>query len=209
MAADDWLRNKDWNHEIEAKFFEKLKRARDKSQYLKIQASYLARKYPLVALNLLDRFFALGENPDIAIAYSEQATAYDALGRFDDAVRSLQKALAREKEYPNVKSTAWSQFAMLVASKNLEPHFNKALEVLSENRQYATFPVQRFEWHTASALILAAQGNTRAAKDHAICALAESDAKHSGFRYHAKVGLVGNKYESLQDRLLALSRADG
>ncbi|MFM9848084.1 MAG: hypothetical protein ACKVP3_13095 [Hyphomicrobiaceae bacterium] len=46
MGRDDWFRNTSWDADIEAAFFKKLSRARDKAQYLRIQASHLASSQP-------------------------------------------------------------------------------------------------------------------------------------------------------------------
>jgi tetratricopeptide (TPR) repeat protein len=207
VSSDEWFRNSEWNPAIEARFFEKLGRARRKSQYLRIQSCHLATNHPQTALALLEKYFALGEDFDFAQAFVGQATAYLALGKFDDAMRSLEKALDRECAFPNLKTAAWSEFAMLVATLNLKSQFPKALHVLSENQSGLLFPVEKFKWHTASALIMAAVGDRKNAKEHAMKALDAAKANHSGFRYHPTVGLVGSGYEALRDRLIELSGA--
>src|SRR5690348_11947176 len=133
MSIDDWYRNKDWNPETEAKFFTKLRRARRKGQYLRIQASYLTERRPEIALRLLEQYFSLGDDFDLALAYMHQGTAYRCIGRIEDAIRSLERALLREKDFPRLKTQAWSEFAMLVATEKLEGCYSNALKVLSEN----------------------------------------------------------------------------
>src|SRR5262245_11857372 len=48
----EWFRNVNWSEPIERTFNEKLRRARRKEQYLRIQASTLARSHPEIALKL-------------------------------------------------------------------------------------------------------------------------------------------------------------
>src|SRR5215469_702284 len=120
MSRYDWFRNVKWDAATEAHFNEKLRRARDKAQPLRIQAYYLQNANPKAALALLDRYFALGINFDMASAFLHQAEAYLTLGDQEEALRSLEKALQREREFPSVKTQAWSRFALLVAERKLD-----------------------------------------------------------------------------------------
>ena len=94
MSNEDWYRNEKWNKEIESKFFEKLKLARKKEQYLRIQASTISKNYPNVALSLLEQYFSLKDDFDHAQAYCDMASAFLAKGEVEKAIESYGKALA-------------------------------------------------------------------------------------------------------------------
>jgi tetratricopeptide (TPR) repeat protein len=201
MARDDWFRHTDWNAEIEAAFYGKLRRARDKKQYLRIQASTIAGRRPEVALRLLDEYFSLGDHFDQAQAHADRAAAYLALGESDHAIAALEAALAREEHYPRLLTYAYLDLSFLIASHRIESRYKQALELLERHRARLTFPVDHFRWHAAYALIFAAQAQTSTAREHARLALAAAAKDHSGFRYHPSVGLVGTKYEDIRKRL--------
>jgi len=201
MARDDWFRQTDWNAEIEAAFFEKLRRARDKKQYLRIQASTIAGRKPEVALRLLDEYFALGDHFDQAQAHADRASAYLALGDSEHAGAALEAALAREEQYPRLLTYAYLDLPFLIASHRIESRYKQALELLERHKTRLTFPVDHFRWHTTYALILSAQGQKSSAREHARLALAAAAKDHSGFRYHPSVGLVGTKYEDIREQL--------
>jgi hypothetical protein len=89
----DWFRNTSWDPEIENAFFKKLARARDKCQYLRVQASTLSSRSPDVALRLLDQYFSLGEHFDIAQAYVDRATAFLRLNHWTPLLSPMRRHL--------------------------------------------------------------------------------------------------------------------
>lgn len=168
MSGENWFRNKKWDAASEAHFNEKLSRARDKAQPLRIQAGYLVNTHPKASLALLDRYFALGNHFDAAQAFLDQAEAYLTLGAQGEAIRSLENALQREREFPNVKTQAWSRYALLVAQEKLDHLYDGALQVLRENPLSSLpFPVDGFLWNAAFALMADAQGQRKHAEETA------------------------------------------
>ncbi len=203
MARDDWFRHTEWNAETEAAFFGKLRRARDKKQYLRIQASMIAPHHPEVALRLLDQYFALGDHFDQAQAHVDRASAYLTLGDADRAIAAYEVALAREQDYPQLLTQAYLDLPFLIASRGIKSRYEQALQLLEQHRSQLTFPVDHFRWHATHGLIASAQGQTSAARAHARLALDAAAKDHSGFRYHPSVGLVGTCYEHIREQLSA------
>lgn len=199
--SDDWFRNTNWDEVTAAHFEDKLRRARRKEQYLRIQASILASTHPTVALQLLERYFTLPDNFDHAQAYVDRARAFIALGRIDEALASYESALRRELEFPNLKTDAYLALPYFIAVRSIEDKYNRALEVLTRYESRLTFSVDYFRWHATHALILRARGDESGARSHAKQALEAASLKKSRFRYHPTVGLVTEKYSDVLQEL--------
>ncbi|MBB6600642.1 hypothetical protein [Luteimonas sp. MC1825] len=194
MTDDRWFRNKSWDADIASLFEEKLRRARRKSQYLRIQASSLTQANPQVALDLLDRYFALGEDFDHAQAHVDRAAAYLTLGRVEDAFMSYEAALNREAEFPNLRTGAYLELPYQIALRGAAHRYDQAMALLSRAAENLMFAVDHFVFHATKAIILSAQGNLADARAEARPALEAASRDHSGFRYHPGVGLVSDKH---------------
>jgi tetratricopeptide (TPR) repeat protein len=204
MARDDWYQNSGWDETVAARFEDKLRRSRNKQHYLRVQATTLAASRPEVALDLLERYFSLGDSLDAAFAYQARADAYLALDRVDDAIVAYEATMRQEAVRPTVQTWVSVDFPFLVAVRNLTPYFARALEVLSSRKKSLVFPVTRFKSHAAAALILAAQGEARSAHIEAEAALRAANEKHSEFERHPKLGLVPQAYSDVIMRLKSL-----
>lgn len=204
MSSEDWYRNEEWSEEIENKFFEKLKRARRKDQYLRIQACTIASTEPDVALSLLQHYFALEDDFDHAQAYCDMATAYVVKGEIENAINAYSKALERESAFPNLKTDAYIRYPMLIVENKLINLYQSASEVLDEHQQRLMFPVDHFRWHAAKAIIAAAIGGKELAAKHARMAFDAAKIKKSGFRFHQSLGLVGKEYKGVVNELRAI-----
>jgi tetratricopeptide (TPR) repeat protein len=206
MSAD-WFRNTTWDDAIECAFDEKLRRARRKEQYLRIQACTLARSHPEVALKLLDRYFELNDDFDHAQAHVDRATALLTLGRIDEALEAYEAALAREAVFPNLKTQAYLDLPYVIAARSIRAWYGRAIELLRLHESRLMFPVDHFRWHAAYALIASATGEPEPAREHAGRALEAANRDNSGFRHHRSVGLVTPEYVDVVKKLEALCAA--
>ena len=207
MAADEWFRNTSWNELVASAFESKLKRSRDKSQYLCLQAYHLAGTHPSVALDLLDRYFSLGKESFHAAAHLNRATAYLALGDTEAAIQSYEQAVKHELSHPGHITSARLDLPYLIAVENLLQHFDRALVVLDIAGANLVFPVQRFMFHASKAIILAHRKSFDAARVEARLALEAASLDQSGFRRHPKLGLVSDKHAKALSKLRGLCDA--
>jgi tetratricopeptide (TPR) repeat protein len=205
MARDDWYRNTTWNDEIEANFQQRLRRARDKPQYLRIQANCLTATHPRVTLRLLDEYFSLGDHFDIAQAHMCKAQAQLTLNDMEGAIASYEAALEREGVYPSLKTQAYLDFVCLVVNRQIEPLYYRALEVLDSHSDRPIFSSDRYRANGACAILLRHFGQTREAREAANLAMAAARETQSGFRYHQKVGLVKHIDDAFGNRVAALA----
>jgi hypothetical protein len=208
MAANEWFRNTSWNEVIASAFESKLKRSRDKSQYLCLQAHHLTHTHPSVALDLLERYFLLGKESFHAAAYVNRATAYLALRDTEAAIQSYEHAINHELTHPGHITSARLDLPYLIAVENLAEHFNRALVILElAANSNLVFPVWRFMFHASNAILLAHRKSLDAARAEARLALEAASLDQSGFRHHPKLGLVSDKHNRALSRLRGLCDA--
>lgn len=206
MTAD-WYRNTTWSPAIEQAFESKLKRARRKSEYLLLQANALVRAHPDVSLRLLDRSIELGDDTFTAEAHEIRARALLALERVDEAIDAYEATLRREGEFPNVQTNSVFHFPLLIATRSLRQLYPRALELVSLAEMDASlmsFPAARFDCYAARSLILADSGDLEGARVAAATAIAAAAQRHSGYRYHPDVGLVGDGASAILEKLYLL-----
>ena len=209
MGRDDWYRNSDWGSAIEDAFRAKLSRARgQKPQHIKIQASYLSESHPNVALSLIEEYFQTGDDFFIPDAHCIQAVAYCALGRTEDAVKTLKKALDWEASHPGLTTTARIDFPKLVAQERLVAEYDYALEILTSRFTPTDhrFPNMRYTWNGCCALIAFEKGEIGDAQEFAERALRAAAETESPFRYHRSVGVVKDAAAEFGRRIKRIAR---
>jgi len=202
----DWFRNATWSNEIEEEFFRRLARARSqRDQYLVIQAITLASLRPEITLRLVDLYFETRSALfDDARALVAKATALVAMGDLSAAAEAYRSVLACEKARQGLVTTAYLEYPFLVATERMESEYECALAVLEDRKSYVAFPLGRFKWNAAYAMILSARGNANAARSYALAAVEAAREQSSEFRNHRGLGLVDGTCEPLVRRLEGL-----
>jgi tetratricopeptide (TPR) repeat protein len=209
MARTDWYRNAIWNADIEKTYREKLSRSRSsRPQYLTIQAGYLTKKYPNVALSLIDEYFDTGDDFHVPSALCIRADCYISLDRISDAVSTYKQALDWELSYPGLTTTAGIDLAKLVANQRLSNEYDYVLEILTTRFKPSDlqFPNLRYRWNGCNALIANDLGHTAEAQEFAERALQAAAQTESPFRYHRDVSVVRSASDDFARRLKRIAR---
>jgi len=215
-AQKDWFRRKTWTDSDRQEFEATLGRARrpGRAQYLRIQAFHLAEKDdPTLlrpALELLDR--ALCDYPDDVVerapALHQKADCLWRLGDTRAAIEAYRDTFRAEETTRRVGTGAWLEFSMRVVREGMADLYREVealLERRAQDPSSLTFPVQKYQFHLVLAVIAHEAGHRDGAVDHARRALDAAGLRHSGFRYHAGLGLVDNLEPKLLETLLRLA----
>jgi tetratricopeptide (TPR) repeat protein len=191
----DWFRNTDWDEAIAAEFERRLARSRQPAQHLVLQGYTLLTRHPDLAERLLERAILLGDPQQTARAALYRGTALAILGRFDAAIEALELAMATEVRFPEVRTGAWLDHALLVSFARREADYGAALERLSEERALP------FEEQSPTALI--ADTLMRGAQGQDVAQAAQAALELLG--HGAPMPTAGLSHAALSERLMVLA----
>ena len=207
MSSDDWYRRTTWTDEDRVAFNARLERARryNRPQYLRIQAVHLADVgNHSAALEMLTQFLKLDDGSiDLAQAQLQRAEALLATGNEEEAIIAFRASLDAERKRPNVQTEAWLLFPWFIVEVQNIQLYAEAHDVLTEFSKVRSpsFPISDYRFQCIKAILLAHDGDLTQAKGFAHQALAASNAKHSGYRYHPKLGLVQDTNTTVHERV--------
>ena len=193
-GKDDWYRRTTWDSDDQEAFFARLKRSRGQfhiAQYLRIQAIYLQDEYPENALQLLRMIREEFPEPsELASTYLQTAQCLVAVGKKGESIEWFRKVLDQEETHKGVQTQGYLDYPIFIVTEEKKDLYSEAKQILLKYVGRLMFPVDRYRWNMAMALIEWEEQNNTKAADHAKEALLASKIGNSGFRYHPKVGLV-------------------
>jgi len=206
----DWFRNERWSAEIERFFYEKLNRSRSqRAQYLRIQAYSLTKTEPLVALRLLDEYFATGDTFFVAAAYSDRATALETLGLVTEAIEAHRLSIEWSAAHPGYQTVSRLELPFLIATSGQQEYYDLAVQLLQTPDLKLVFPVEMFLYAASLAIIFSKRGEPSNALKFAESALEAAGTRKSTLRGHSGLGLVGNRFPNEVKRMERLVAAKG
>jgi tetratricopeptide (TPR) repeat protein len=197
--ATDWYRREQWTSQDREEFFTRLRRSRaSKAQYIRVQvatfleapnAERIKGALELAQIALRD----YPEKTELALLHAMKGDCHVWLGEIDEAIASYRQSFQQQRIFPNVISNAHASFGQAVAENRRHNEYDEALKVLDEFGGTHLFPIQVFTDAAVRAMIYADRGDRVRAIEYARRAVATSEKRDSGLRYHKNLGLVGKK----------------
>jgi tetratricopeptide (TPR) repeat protein len=206
MSADEsWFRNVDWSPAIAERFEAALRQTRDPSQFLRIQATSVAPRHPEVALQLLERYFALPVRLFDAWARELHGRLLVDRGDGAAALQSYLAALEAERLKPHVVSRAHLRLAELVLRRDDDARYLEALAALQAREGHTETVPDEYARAAASAQLCERLGDALRARDYARAALDAASRPESGIGFAGGRGLIREQHGPRLERLRRLA----
>jgi hypothetical protein len=135
----------------------------------------------------------------------QRARCLRASHRHDDALAAYREAFAAERAFPNARTDAYLGFGGLVVALERLDLYDEVLATIDEFGGNELFPFQQYKLFVILAFISDARGDDASARRYARQALEAAEQTESPFRYHRKLGLVGEQQPEVRERLLRLA----
>jgi hypothetical protein len=198
----DWYSSPDWNRDVEKVFEAKLRRARNKGEYLRVKGVTLIqqrdRQRRDVGRRLLGRLAdEYPDTPTISWAYEALGDADTREGRYTEAESQYTNAIAAYERIPGVQGNAQVKLANLIATTKQRSRYPEAETLLDQYRPF--WKIEHFWVHLARARMAADRGDAATAGAEARLALtAEADPNPQAPR-HPTMGHVQTDEHTLAE----------
>ena len=110
-----------------------------------------------------------------------RANAFMVQKNVTGAMQAFRTILDGETEFPKHQTTTYVDYPYIVAMLEISEEYANAIKTLEAHKDRLMFPLDRFKWHAAMALI-------KKNREHASEALGAAQIEKSGFGFHQKVG---------------------
>jgi tetratricopeptide (TPR) repeat protein len=212
MSSSDWYQCTIWTPEASAEFEKRLARARNRAEYIRIQAVTLAYtndpSNAPVAIELARRYLELEPNGNSASQmHASIARARETLGDISGAVESYLAAIELEFRLPMYRGHYCLDFAWFVVIHELSNQYDNVMTVLERDlgANYLELPSNRYRYLAPLAIICESQGDIESARRLAQLALAAASIKKGPFSRHPNFGVVLEETDALRARLQRLA----
>lgn len=198
MTNVEWFLKPTWTEDDQIEFWKKLKRCseRNRPHYLKAKASVLAESddHSLLNTSIKLSFDFVEKYPDhkeIAVVYSNIATAYKNLGNVAEAINNFELALEKE-QFTNYKTNAELDYAELAVNFKIVESFERAERYLLAKAAETVylFPCQRYIQLGCLAVFANQRGDFEKAQMYANLAIDATKKTHSDAANHPKLGVL-------------------
>jgi tetratricopeptide (TPR) repeat protein len=189
MSRDQsWYRRTSWTAADEAQFEQRNRRSRGpdrKAQYMRIQADTLRQtakpELVQVALKMLERSFReFPDAMDCAAAFECAGRCCEQIGDFEQAIDFYRRALARERVFPGLITSACFRFGKLVVEHRREDLYEDVLAAIERFGQLA-FPWHVYMANAIRAIIAAERGNLASARQLTRTAMEAAHVRDAGW----------------------------